>query len=151
MREYNLYLGKMVLMVLMCVVVLAIETAGTVFCAYHWFWTFADTETVWAELLKNFGYALLLLLPAALGSLVIASVCKNMWVSLGIGVICVFTATMLPTDNFVLSLFPFAMPFQLFAGTAVDTVRNFIIAAVIEVVLMGIAEILFLRVRRSLE
>lgn len=147
-KESKLFFGKVTLMALMCIVILAIEAASIAFCSYHWF---ELTDEVWVEIMKSFGYALLLMLPAAFGSLFIASACKNMWVSLGIGVVCVFTATMLPTKNFVLSLFPFALPFQIFAGTAENTACNFMIAAVVEIIIIGIAEVLFLKIRRSFE
>lgn len=147
-KESKLFFGKVALMALMCIVILAIEAAGIAFCSYHWF---ELSPEVWAEVMKNFGYALFLLLPSAFGSLCIASACKNMWVSLGIGVVCVFTATMLSTKSFILSLFPFALPFQIFAGTAENTVHSFLIAAVIEILIIGVLEVLFLKVRRSFE
>lgn len=147
-REDRLYFGKTALMLVMCVVVLAIEAAGIAFCSCYWF---RLSQDVWAELMKNFGYAFLLMLPPVLCSLLIASACRNMWVSLGAGVICVFTATMLPVDNFILSLFPFALPFQIFAGTAKSTVQDYLIAAVVEIFIIGAAEVAFLRVRRLFE
>ena len=147
-KESRLFFGKAALLLIMCVVILAIETVSLAFCSCHWF---ECSKEVSMEIMKNLGYALLLMLPAASGSLMIASACKNMWVSLGIGIVCVFTATMLPAKNFVLSLFPFAMPFQIFAGTAENTIYKFIIAAVIEVTVIAIAEVLFLKVRRSFE
>lgn len=148
MKESNLFFGKVTFMALMCVMILAIEAASIAFCSYHWF---EPSPEVWTEIIKNFGYALLLMLPTALGSLFLASACKNMWVSLGVGVVCVFTATMLPTKNFILSLFPFALPFQIFAGTAEHTAHSFLIAAIAEILIIGIAEVLFLKVRRSFE
>lgn len=146
-KESKLFFGKATLMALMCIVISVIEAASIAFCSYYWF---ELTYEVWAEIIKSFGYALLLMLPSAFGSLFIASACKNMWVSLGIGVVCVFTATMVPTKNFVLSLFPFALPFQVFAGTAENTACLFMLAAVIEILIIGIAEVIFLKVRRSL-
>ena len=50
--------------------------------------------------------------------LVIASSCKNMWVSLGIGVILVFTMSIFPQDNLILSLCPFSSPYQTLAMAA---------------------------------
>lgn len=146
-RESRLFFGKSAFLVLMCAVILAIEAAGTAFCSGHWF---PQSAGLWGILLKSFGYAFLLMLPAVFGSLWIASACRNMWISLGIGVVCIFTATMLPAKNFVLSMFPFAMPFQVFAGTAEQTIRNFMAAAVTECLLIAAAEILFLKIRRSL-
>lgn len=148
MKESRLYFGKFALMTVLCIVVLAIEAAGIAFCIHHWFELSGD---ICMELAENFGYALLLMLPSVLCSLLIASVCRNMWVSLGINIVCIFTATMVPAESFALSLFPFALPFQILAGTAGETLRRFIIATVIEMFIIAIAEVLFLSVRRSFE
>ncbi len=145
-KESRLFFGKAALLTVMYMIILALEAAGIAFCSCRWFELSPD---IWLEILKGFGYALLLTLPAALSSLFIASACKNMWVSLGIGVVGVFTATMLPTKNFTLSLFPFALPFQSFAGTAENTVCHFMIAAAIELIVIILAEVLFLKIRRS--
>lgn len=77
---------------------------------------------------------------------------KNMWVSLGIGVILVFTLSILPQDNIVLSLFPFASPYQMLSA-AVENSRTALFLAVcgIETVVFGIAEVLYLQVRRCFE
>lgn len=101
------------------------------------------------SVLNNFGYAFLLMLPAVFGALWIASACRNLWVSLGIGVVCIFTATLLPVKSFVLSLFPFAMPFQILADTVPQTARRFMIAAAAELLVIAIGELIFLKLRRS--
>lgn len=147
-RESTLFFSKFAVMSLMCIMMLMIEAGAIGFCSAHWF---RQCENLALEIVKNFGYFFLMMLPASLLSLLIAQACRNMWVSLGIGVICVFTATMLPTSNFTLSLFPFAMPFQMLAGTAENTVRNFIIAGIIEIAVIAVSEIIFLKVRRSFE
>lgn len=147
-KESRLFFSKAALLSVLCLWILLIETAGTAFCSYHWF---SLSKEIWTELFKSLGYTLLLILPAVSASLFIASACKNMWVSLGIGVVCIFTATMLPAENFVLSLFPFALPFQIFAGTAENTVHSFMLAAALELIILSFAEIIFLKVRRSFE
>lgn len=147
-RESAIFLGKFILTSLMCVTVLAIEAASITFCVSNWF---EMGNNFWLELGKNFGYSFLLMLPCMFLSLLISSACKNMWVSLGIGVICVFTATMLPTDNFVLSLFPFATPFQIFVNTEMTQVMHYVYAAIIEIVVIGFAEVVLIKVRRSFE
>ena len=74
-----------------------------------------------------------------------------MWISLGICVVCVFTATILPTNNFMLSLFPFATPFQVFVTTEIAQAIHYIYAVIIEIVVIGIAEFVFIKIRRSFE
>ncbi len=147
-KERNLFFGKFALIAVMGIVVLVLEAVGIAFSLIHWF---EITSDFWFELLKSFGYAFALMLPAALSSLLVASLCKNMWVSLGIGIICIFVATMLPTDNFVISVFPFALPFQIFVGAAENTVRNMMIASVAEIIIIALAEVSLLKVRRSME
>lgn len=84
--------------------------------------------------------------------LVIASACKNMWVSLGIGVILVFTLSILPQDNTVLSLFPFSSPYQtLAAATENSRTTLFLSVCGVETVLFGIVEMIYLKVRRCFE
>lgn len=145
MKESRLYFGKAALLTGMCAIMLLLESAGIGFCLQHWF---LPSKALWTELLQNFGYALLLLLPAALTALLAASVCQNMWMALGINILGVFLATMLPADNFIFSLFPFALPFQIFSGTAKIVLRNYAIAAVLELLVLGSGELFFLKIRR---
>lgn len=147
-EESSLFFGKAVLAFFLCALILALEAAGVGFCSHYWF---GVSESLLKELIKNFGYFLLLLAPAALLSLLIASACTNMWISLGIGVVCIFTATILPADSFWLSLFPYALPFRLFSGTAPDVLRIYAAAAVAETLILCTAEVLFLKVRRWFE
>lgn len=145
-REISIFSGKVILTILMSLLVLAIEAGATAFCAYYWF----ETRNGFGEDLgRNFGYAFLLMLPCLVLSMLISEACKNMWISLGIGVVCVFTATMLPTDNFALSLFPFATPFQMFTGTDLAQVTRYIYAAAAETFVFGLAELLLIKIRRS--
>ena len=147
LRESSLFFGKILLLLPLLVFTLALEAAALGFCCWRWF-TFSPELLM--ELVCNMGFSLLLMLPAALLSLLLACACKNMWISLGIGVICIFTATMLPTDNFVLSLFPYAMPFQILAGMTEDIAGKFMAAAALESLGLCAAEVLFLKIRRWL-
>lgn len=145
-REISIFSGKVILTILMSLLILVIEAGATAFCAYYWF---EIRSGFWEELGRNFGYAFLLMLPCLVLSMLISEACKNMWISLGIGVVCVFTATMLPTDNFALSLFPFATPFQMFTGTDLAQVTRYIYAAAAETFVFGLAELLLIKIRRS--
>lgn len=145
-RESSIFLGKVILTILMSLLILAIEAGATAFCSCHWF---EVKSGFWEELCKNFGLMFLMMLPCLVLSMLISEACKNMWISLGIGVVCVFTATMLPTDNFALSLFPFAMPFQMFTGADMAQVMPYIYAAAAEIFVFGMAELLLIKIRRS--
>lgn len=147
LRENSLFFGKFFLLILLLVLTLALELSALGFCCYRWFSFSRKTLT---ELAGNMGFFLLLMLPAALLSLLFACACKNMWISLGIGLVCIFMATMLPADNFVLALFPFALPFHILAGMPGDTAKGFAAAAGLESLGLCAAEVLFLKVRRWL-
>ena len=147
-RESSIFLSKAILTVFMSLIVLIIEAGAVAFCSYHWY----EIESgFFGELCKCFGYSLLLTLPCIILSLLISEACKNMWVSLGIGVVCVFTATMLPTTNFALSLFPFALPFQIFVGADSTQTMHYIYGAVAELAVCGLAQLILVKVRRSFE
>lgn len=147
-QESSIFFGKAILTILMSVFILVIEAGAIAFCSYYWF----EAENgFYITLCKSFGYALALMLPCIILSLFISQACKNMWVSLGIGVVCVFTATMLPADSFLLSLFPFATPFQVFAGTDTTQAMHYIYAAATELLILILAELIFMKVRRLFE
>ena len=146
-KESAIFFEKVIVMTGMCCLIFIIEAAAATLCISHWFAFYPGFSE---ELLKSFGYFFLLSLPVILTSLLIASACRNMWISLGIGVICVFTATLLPAKSFVLSLFPFALPFHTLAGTPHQEIPGFMAASVLETTILGIAELIYLKIRRSL-
>lgn len=85
-RVFSVYLGKAVLAVFMLAVMTAVEFASLHLCARHWFGENMDV----ARLLSLAGYALAAGIPTLLASLAVAAACRNMWVSLGIGLTLVF-------------------------------------------------------------
>lgn len=147
-KESSLFFNKVLLLSGAVCTALLLETAALAYCCAHWFCQGAE---LCVELLKNLGFSLLLILPAVLLALCIASAFQNMWISLGIGIICVFTATMLPAKNFIVSLFPFALPFQFSEGMEADKRIHYMLAAGAEMLLLALAELIFLKTRRKFE
>jgi len=148
-RQGNMFLGKFCISALLLSVMAVIEIAALIGCANYWFPSYAFDLT---EILKTTGFQIVVMLPTVMGMLVIASACKNMWVSLGIGVILVFTLSILPQDNTVLSLFPFSSPYQtLAAATENSRTTLFLSVCGVETVLFGIVEMIYLKVRRCFE
>lgn len=146
--ESKMFFGKAAVMTVAGIMLLVME-AGSVFCCSE-YW-FGQSISLYEDTFQNFAFLFLLMLPAIIISLLIASACKNMWISLGIGVLCIFTATMLPAQSFVLSLFPFALPFRTLAGKGTDIICNYAFAGLTETVMFAVAEVVFLRVRRLFE
>lgn len=108
-RTGSMFLAKFIIAAFSMTVMIAIETAALTLCAVHWF---SDYTPNVPEILKSAGFMLYITLPTLMLMLVIASACKNMWVSLGIGVILVFTLSILTGDNVILNLLPFSSPYQ---------------------------------------
>ena len=148
-RQESLFFGKFVIAFWGLSAMVIMEMAALAGCAKYWF---PDDVFSFTEILKTAGFQMVVALPTVMIMLVIASACKNMWVSLGIGVICVFTFSILPQDNTVLSLFPFASPYQMFSE-ATENGRTVLFLAVcgIETVAFGIGEVIYLKVRRCFE
>lgn len=144
LSQSGMFLGKFALLATMSLLVLALEAVATALCAAYQLGPAAAA----ADVAAHFAYTFTLSLPVALLSLLIAACCKNMWVSLGICVVCVFAATMLPTDNFALSLFAFALPFQRLAGRTQQVIHSYLLAVAAQLVVITAAHRLFLRIRR---
>lgn len=107
---FSLFLGKFVIALSSLAFMILIEILALWGCALYWF----DSYTTNIPLLvQNIAFAWLCTIPAVMIMLVIASQCKNMWVSLGIGVILVFTFTIFPRGNLVLDLLPFSTPYAM--------------------------------------
>lgn len=145
----SIFMGKFVISAFVLAMMIAVETIVLAACAVYWFPTY---ELNVLELLENAGFQWMVTLPTVMLMLVIASACKNMWVSLGIGVILVFTQMILPQNDLVLSLFPFSSPYQTLA-TAIGNNREILFLAVcgIETVAFGIIELIYQKVRRCFE
>lgn len=141
-REERMFFDKLAVLVGMCIVMLLAEMISLGGCVSYWF---SNTDGMYTELIENLGYAVILILPGVLTALFISSVCRNMWTSLGIGVVCVAAATILPTRYFVLAIFPFSLPFQYVNGTDSDRVISFIIAALVEILACVMIQVIMKR------
>lgn len=145
-RTGKLFLHKFVIAALSGLAVIVIETVSLSLCILHWF---PEYDLTVAELAQTAGFAVILMLPTIILMLVIASACKNMWISLGIGVILIFTLNIFPGDHLVLNLCPFSSPYQI-----LDTVREnsqlaiFTGTCAIETVFFGLIELIYLKFRR---
>ncbi len=117
-------------------------------CAVYWF---PDSAFDFLTILKTVGFEWLVSLPTVTLMLLISSMCKNMWISLGAGVILVFTFSIFPQDNFVLRLLPFSAPYQTLS-TADENVhiRLFCMVCVLQTAVLYLGETLYVKARRYL-
>ena len=149
LRSGRLFGGKLLIASLVLAGMVAVETAALAGCAAHWFPSYTAQLP---PLIRNAAFQWLVTLPTVTLTLVIASVCKNMWMSLGTGVILVFTLSIFPQDNPVLSLFPFSAPYQTLAAAAENgRVLLFSGVCAAEVAAFVLLELVCQKVRRCAE
>ena len=144
--ESRLFCAKLLLFLSCIAVMLLLETIVLALCGKYWF---ADYEKRLSALLKTCGFSFAAALPTVILMLLFASVCKNMWVSLGIGVLFMFTCSMFPKDSLFFSLCPFNSPYLTFAELAdAETQRRFLSACAAESVLFLAVKLLMIKLRR---
>lgn len=147
---FGLFLKKCGILFGVNLLILLFETASIAFCTVHWFDAPPDFAV---SLLANFGYCALLAVPGVLLMMLVAAGFKNMWVSLGIGVVLVFTATMFAqfSDHFAVAIFPFSMPFSYCIGMETQEIVKLCAAAAAEALLLGAAGYGIFKIRRAAE
>lgn len=140
------FLGKFFTALLFSAAALLIETATLGSCAYHWF----PGRTLSLATLGLFaGFELLMMVPTLLLMLMIASAFRTMWISLGTGVILVFLLSILPGKHLVLELCPFRSPYlTLSAIQDQGQTALYLGGCAAETVILGAAELFFLKIRR---
>ena len=143
-RPWSIFLSKLILLAIALVIVFVIEGVSLYFCAWKWF---SIENGMLISLVKLLAYAFLLSLPVLSLMLAVSSVCKNMWITVGIGVIGLFAAMLLQYVE-GMQYFPFLMPYQpTFNGIVADSMLC--IAAAAETVLFSGVGILLSKVRRN--
>ncbi|MBS5523573.1 MAG: ABC transporter permease [Clostridiales bacterium] len=140
------FLAKLMVLILAAIAVLMIEYAALAFCIIQWFPSAIPGPALAALLAKNLAWSAWQLLPVCTLMLTIAYAFKNMWIPLGIGVICIFTATMLTSFGAfpILALFPFALPLKTFLAAGLQSLAP----AGIETFIFFIIEMLLIHIRR---
>lgn len=145
-RPIRLFLAKLVLMSLAVLYCFAAEGIALALCCRLWFPAVSpDTARLWEEL----SYSFLLTLPTIALMLVIASLCRNMWISLGAGLILLFTVVTLPDDSLLCCLLPFAAPLRLLShARSCGFAGRLLAGCVAEAFLFLFSEWILLKLRR---
>lgn len=142
----RIFFGKLWITMLCTAGTLLSETAALALCGMYWFSGYSPRLS---ELAKNYGFAFAAMLPTVILMLLLASVCKNMWVSFGIGIILMFTLSVFPKDSLLLSLCPFVSPYATLAALAeAGTHWYFLSACAAEAVLFLLAKLFIIKLRR---
>lgn len=145
-RQISLFLRKFLITTAMAALVIMIEFAALAFCILMWF---PDADIDLKEFLCHWSFEVILLLPTIMVSLIIASACRNMWISLGIGVILVFSLSIFPQNRLFFMLCPFCTPYRLLGPVLEEgSLALFIGVCAAEAAAFGIIECIMIKVRR---
>lgn len=142
----SLFFGKFVIAAAASALALLPEFLSAALCALHWF---PGYRIDFKELTGYYGFGVLTLLPTIMLMLAIASFCRNMWISLGIGVILVFSLSIFPQNHPFFVLCPFCTPYRLLEPVLEEgSLALFIGVCAAEAVAFGIIECILIKIRR---
>lgn len=163
-KSQSIYWGKLLALAILDGFVVLLETAALGLCAVIWFHARIDGALL-GELLLTGAYALAFMLPVTALMLAIASACKNMWISLGIGVMGICAVSIIPSASVFYSIFPFTMPFGtpaaltgatdgaagIISGLRMHWGPLLLAVTALETLVYVLAECAYLNVRRSFQ
>lgn len=148
MKPSGLFRGKLCVLALSCLLPLCLETLALLACCVRYF---PERGTPGAALLLGMAFELALMLPTAAAMLFLSSLCRNMWVCLGAGVILVFLSSMLPAEHFLMAALPFIAPYRMLQQFDSGQAGWMLALCAGEIVLLSGAEFLSLKIRRCFQ
>ena len=144
----KVFFCKNLLLLLLFFPVFLIEDGFLLFCGWHWF---PGKDPGVEVLLGNTAFSLASILPALLLSTLIASLAKNMWISLGIGVIGMFLGQIsVSYDALFSKVYTFCLPYRCLtsSGRAEDIYQILGICAA-ETIIFALIKLFLIKIRRQ--
>ena len=148
MKASGLFPGKLCILFCSCLLPLCLETLSLLFCCVRYFPRDPELGSI---LLKGMGFELALLLPTAAAMLFLSSLCRNLWMCLGTGVILVFFSSMLRFGNFIMAVIPFAAPYRMLHQFSPAEAWRLLSVAAAEILLFYAAEMIYTKLRRCFQ
>lgn len=148
MKAWGLFPGKLCILFCSVLLPLCLETLSLLACCIRYF---PKVPGLGAMLVKGMAFELALLLPTAAAMLFLSSLCRNMWMCLGTGVILVFLASMLRSGNVILAAVPFAAPYRMLHQFTSGQACGLLLLSIGEVVLLCIIELIYTKLRRCFQ
>ena len=144
----KVFLCKNLLLLLLFLPVFLIEDLFFLFCAWHWF---PGKDPGVEVLLGNTAFSLASILPALLLSTLIASLAKNMWISLGIGVIGMFLGQMsVSYDALFSKVYTFCLPYRCLTSSArAEDIFQILGICAAETVVFAVIKLFLIKIRRQ--
>lgn len=144
----GVFFSKCVLLFCGCCGAALLETVSLGLCMKHWFSLPED----WAAALSaHFGVCLLLLAPVLILMTGISSVCGNMWMTLGIGLVGIFVPVAAGQTDSILAFFPFSMPLSFARGMGETALGELALAACLQGAAFSAAAGFYQKKRGSME
>lgn len=132
-REEHFLIAKWCILLVGMIYVLLMDAASLFLCVHIWF---PSSESEVADITKQIGFTALAMLPCTLLMLWIASYFKNLWVSLGIGVIGMFLASLIRGEHWFTVLYPFGLLYQTVMSDQMTT-QQLVTGILVETILLG--------------
>ena len=145
-RPEDLFFGKCSVLLVLTAGVLVLGGTAFLFCGWKWF---SADRIFTAEIGKSMGFSFVMFLPLLIFMTAVSSLCKNMWISLGIGTICLFMTSILQNGGGILSYLPFMMPMKIYPALQEAQAVRCLIISCGETVGIGVLEIICLKIRRN--
>lgn len=144
-RPSHLFLNKFILLVLIFFIVFGIEGAALYFCVWK---EFSVSDGFLVEVIKQMSYSFLMSMPLLSFMIAISSFLKNMWVTIGIGVIGIFISQILNSGKGIEQYFPFHFPFYSILEKGISVTFSLWVA-VVETILFLAVGIVLSKLRRN--
>ena len=140
----NLFLGKCIVLAVLALGALMLGGAALLFCGWKWF--LADGAFA-AEILKSMGFSLVMFLPLLVFMAAVSSICRNMWIALGIGTIGLFMTSILQNAEGILAYLPFMMPFKVYPALKEAQIMKCLMISCGETAGLGLLEMIYIKIR----
>ena len=147
-NQGKVFFCKNLLLLLLFLPVFLIEDFFFLFCDWHWF---PGKDPGVEVLLGNTAFSLAAILPVLLLSTLIASLAKNMWISLGIGVIGMFLGQMsVSYDALFSKVYTFCLPYRCLTSSArAEDIFQILGICAAETVVFAVIKLFLIKIRRQ--
>lgn len=142
----NLFFGKCIVLAVLTSGAMIAGGAALWFCGWKWFT--ADGAFA-AEIWKSMGFSLVMFLPLLVFMAAVSSICRNMWIALGIGTIGLFMTSILQNGEGILAYLPFMMPFKIYPDLKEAQIVKCLMISCGETAGLGLLEVIFFKIRRN--
>mgnify|MGYP007004083095 FL=1 len=86
-------------------------------------------------------------LPLLVFMAAVSSICRNMWIALGIGTIGLFMTSILQNTEGILAYLPFMMPFKVYPALKEAQIMKCIMISCGETAGLGLLEMIYIKIR----